>query len=52
MHIEDLDGIIELCLNSQQIACARFSLISGVKSVYPMKTKEGSFCGILNLLIN
>lgn len=31
------------------LACAAFSLIRGVDSLYPMKTKDGHFCGLLKI---
>jgi hypothetical protein len=48
-QIEDIDGRVEFVGENTVFACSAFSLIHGIESLYPMKTKEGHFCGLLKI---
>jgi hypothetical protein len=47
----DIDGRVEFVGNGVVLACFAFSLIQGIESLYPMKTKDGHFCGLLKIKV-
>lgn len=47
--LKDADGRIDFVGDGKVLACAAFSLIKGLESFYPIKNKEGAFCGLIKI---